>query len=450
MLVGFRVFLRILFSFFLLASSESFASSALLRRSSNVPHYSKVFDMVLRMSTPQGELNKAEWRRQLYSHPDRGGVAQDAAIVNAAKDIIDKSQSATIKDMRSRGGGMNDEEKAIMTENVINRPVYSMRSQAPRVWTPEELAMFKAKMAFAGRKLTNMENVIHSMLDVSGYIFKHRMADIGTETSVSSGDRRYHNDNFWVKGFVGKSSCKSSSSGASNVSGNHSGFSLGWDVKTQANNIIGLAYTRSYAEAKVKETSGDSSKTSANMHMFSLYGRAELGHEIFGDCYGAYGYGKLSCVGEDSKNSVAVIKGAVDLGYRWDLNDEFTIFPKIGVSYDSITMPISVQNKSEMQKLAGVWGNFSTSARYKQNVSWGSIVYDIHAGISNVIRRKTNMKSIDSSWVDSSIKDRKYNIGTHVSIFRVPSVVSIGCDMSIAQKSKSRGHEFWGKLEIKL
>lgn len=431
---------------FMLATGSFAAYAPSMTRSSNVPYYSSVFDMVLKISTPQGTLNKAQWRRELSAHPDMGGTAAEAAIVNAAKSFIDNTQSTIINSMRARAG-ISEEQKAIMVENAMAADLYGVARPVPRTWTAEELEQFRVKIVSTARRLANMEDVIHHMLDVSSFIFNNRMSDISQE--MPSGDRRYHGDNFWVKGSFGNATFRPSS--VSNVNSRYGGFTLGCDAQTSDNNIIGLAYTKSYAEAKVKEASGIREKTSANIHMFSLYGRAELVHEIFTRVHCAYGLGKTSLAVEGGKHSISIIKGSVDLGYRWRLSDRFAIFPSLGISYDNIAMPISTQNMNETQKLSRVWGKFSTSARYKQEMNWGFFVYDIHAGISNIIARKTNMKSIDYEWVDSSVPKLKYNIGTHIGVFgRGSTDVRVGYDICFLQKGKSRSQDIWVKLEIKL
>lgn len=442
----------ILISAPIILNSMSAVASDFSRNINSDPVFEgKINDFVLRFTDAQGNFNKKIYLSDsLRSHPDKGGDAKDQQAINEAKKRIDD---------KGAGKAREDAVKAQAKAKQKSYKYYGFGGDGLKeYWTKVREAEAKAKAAAEAERINTVKKhkaktagvsrAFHDMLGSNSNMIENRFSAVEV-----SGDE-VHKDRVWVKGFGGVGKSK----GTQISKNQHLGATIGVDCAIADNDFVGFAFTYGVLKTAIQ----NNGNVNAEANIASIYSYFTPGNsKFFILSHLSAGHATINNLTySQSKHKANLLKAKIGVGYKFDLENNVSLTPKIGVAYNSVNIKDSkkyllinqdrgfktnfVVTKDQEFKTNSVVTDVALSLDETINLTNNTIVPEIHIGL--IYGEKVVIESeVSKLTKESKTNKLSYNLGGSIKAINTSKIdLMLGYDCNF--NKSYRGHNGFVKI----
>jgi len=345
-------------------------------------------------------------------------------------------------------GATADELKAIVSaiHNSANLRINHARVLG-LIPTIEEC---KSDAKLAAPEIESQTKQLINNLTATNGLTHNRMRHLNS-VGVASGDEGLKHG-VWVKGFIGSATDKANSP---KVKSNLHGFVLGADTKINEDITIGAAYNRSSSKSKQKGALTSANRIDSNI--FSIYGNGIINDNVSLSANVSLGQATLktndAVIARKSKGDL--LGSSVVVDYKLYSNESFAIEPRLGASYNSLSLKGHESRRIKIAKIRQHQITLDTGVVLTSfhDINSFTVMPEISADYSYAVWNKGNKVKIISNPLNETVLTQKisnnkgeFKLGAGLTV--ASDRVEIGGNYEHIIQGKSRSHIGYAKLKL--
>jgi uncharacterized protein with beta-barrel porin domain len=277
----------------------------------------------------------------------------------------------------------------------------------------------------------------------------------GNFAGVASGDEGL-NHGVWVKGFMGSETDKVNSS---KVKRNLYGFILGADTKIDEDITIGAAYNHAASTSKQNLQNALTSTDKIDSNIVTLYGNSIINDDLSLSANVSFGKATIKTkdqlvASKSSKQKGDLLGSSFVFDYTLYSNESFAIEPRLGVSYNSLSLKGYENASIKIAKIRQQQVTVDTGVALISfhDINSFTLMPEISADYSYAVLNKGNKVKItnhlNQAVLTQKISNNKSEFKLGAALTVASDRIEIGGGYDHIIQGKSRSHIGYAKLRL--